>query len=112
MKACPAWPRARHRQRPSLVEWAIHHNINEPSTSNVQPELSSRQTYHDTIISTRPTATLSVAQSCHTGIETKTLSEDFADSIGVNGVQLPVVGTFGDDDDGLALSDLTVLLPL
>lgn len=110
MKACPAWPRAKRRQRPSLAKWAIHHE--RPSTSSVQPKLTSKQTYHDTVISTGSTATLSVAQSRHTGIETETLGEDFADSIGVNGVELPVVGTFGDDDDGLALSDLTMLLSL
>lgn len=72
--------------------------------------MKSGKTYHNAIISARPTATLSVAQSRYTGIETEALGQDFANSIGVNGVQLPVVGSFGDYDDGLALSNLTVLL--
>lgn len=69
-----------------------------------------RQTHQDTIIRTRPPTTLSVAQSRNTGIQAKTLAEDLPDGVGMDRVEVSVVGTFGDDDNRLALSDFTVLV--
>lgn len=51
-----------------------------------------------------------MSKACHTSVKAKTVGEDLFHVIGLDGVEVCVVRTFGDDDDGFPLAKLSVLL--
>lgn len=66
--------------------------------------------YQNTVLSSRDTSTLSVAEGGDTSVEAKPVDKNLLDILGLDGLEVPVKSTFGDDDDALALADLAVLL--
>ena len=66
-------------------------------------------TYQNPIHSARPATALSVAKGSNAGVEPEAVGEDVLDMVGVNRLELRVVRAFGDDDDRLALPNISVL---
>ena len=66
-------------------------------------------TYQDPIHSARPATALSVAKGSNAGVETQAVGEDVLDMVGANRLEFRVVCAFGDDDDRLALPNVSML---
>ena len=66
-------------------------------------------THQNPIISTRRSTSLSVSKRGHSSIQPEPLDEDILDIISLDRVQVLVQRTLGDNDDGLSLSNESVL---
>jgi MinD superfamily P-loop ATPase len=68
--------------------------------------------YHDTVHSTWSPASLRVAESSDTRIQSETLREDILDSVRGNRIKRGVMSALSNDDNCLALAQLTMLVVL
>ena len=66
-------------------------------------------TYQNPVHSARPATALGVSKGSNAGVETQAVGEDVLDMVGANRLELRVVRAFGDDDDRLALPNISVL---
>ena len=66
-------------------------------------------TYQNPIHSAWPATALSVAKGSNAGVEPEAVGEDVLDMVGANRLELRVVRAFGDDDNRLALPNISVL---
>lgn len=66
-------------------------------------------TYQNAIHCTWLAATLCVAQSGHSSVETQTIGQHVFNELRADGLELRVVGAFGNNDDGLALPNVPML---